>query len=1298
MSSKLKSWFFSTIRNTNSRGKYVNFNDGSEPDEVTFQNLLDTTVLKKADGDYQDQADYVAVNAISNTKFTTADNLPIVENSVDGSITLDVTVATTDSEKIKYKINPHFVSNIEQLYPNRATDVFVSPNNLPRVAINSVGTPIVGQAPLIAGSVQSSFNFIDLYETFTINLNVLTSAFMSHSGVLLSTVLNTLRTDVDAKVSDAELASEVSDLNISIATKAAKVTPVVGIGGNGTKVTVNAEGIVTHVNKANASDLKNDSSVAGSTIRDALNNLSSLASSSSLAIIVPLESNETVSFTALNATKHIVDTTSGSIVATLPLDVTSINGDMVIVSKDSADVNTVTVKNESLDTLIVLRHIDDNALFHFSGGKWSYLGVPSIITQTVTNGITDKVPSEDAVFDAIYNKGLVNSTYWVNAYATEGDFNLEIDAYNIVGYTDLEGSITVILPSLVDKKTIIIEPHRFNDGLTTVDISIPGLQVDGGGLAGTYTEVITEMGQVVTLQCNYYGWHVISHTNQVPDFSPYALLASSISDGDTTHSPDGNAVFDALALKEDLITKNALSTPLVWTSANGVASFQPMPVLGDLTYYLTNTASDVATYYKQTTTPQVALTSLPFASVTNGQLLATFISEPNNPNRLSIPDGQYLNHLHLGKTGGTKDLQVRAEMWETTSAGVDVVKLADLGPSTVLVGSGSTEYIIGYNTVEKTLSAITSRIATKIYAVVSGGGSAPSISIFQGDGSDSRSNLPAPVVDATNYVPYVGALNDVDLGIKKITTTDIVVSGATASTIAHFDATKNIESLPLATYPSLTELSYVKGVTSAIQTQLNARSTAYAIPNYYRVDLNLGDDLTGVAGREDKPYLTIQTVWDLITTGSTSQITIEIVGDFTFTTHALLTSVAKDNVTFLFKGKIVYAVTSTTGSRPLLTFTGANNNITFIVPNYSQTTQGGFIYAEFSSGFRFFIDNMQVLLGVSTSSVNNFGFRCLVGTSESYFQCNSMTVSITGDGSGIVGYRYPFVIENCNYRLNSLKVTGTASVASTSVSLFNSTVKSLFIENLSGDNSYTNITTFNICTSVTCSNIVVNNINISAGGTTTISANRSLFDGTINNLTIMSGSILNYSTITSSAIENINLGHLTINGVLNNNYLEKNINLLGNITKTVANQNNFFMIRLGQNGQVNGNGFKIYHADPTYLGASAVIIVYSSEVATPKAQFINNLTIYNTNIATSGTQAFVPIMYYYSLGTLRCRNLVVSSQIDSNSHANTSFIRPYSETTSYVYRIEGNVATNYLKNVTNLTNDCDIDLINGYRL
>jgi len=52
----------------------------------------------------------------------------------------------------------------------------------------------------------------------------------------------------------------------------------------------------------------------------------------------------------------------------------------------------------------------------------------------------------------------------------------------------------------------------------------------------------------------------------------------------------------------------------------------------------------------------------------------------------------------------------------------------------------------------------------------------------------------------------------------------LVISNQTASTIASFDSNKNVVSLSTATYPSLTELSYVKGVTSAIQTQIDSKA------------------------------------------------------------------------------------------------------------------------------------------------------------------------------------------------------------------------------------------------------------------------------------------------------------------------------------------------------------------------------------------------------------------------------------------------------------------------------------------
>jgi hypothetical protein len=56
------------------------------------------------------------------------------------------------------------------------------------------------------------------------------------------------------------------------------------------------------------------------------------------------------------------------------------------------------------------------------------------------------------------------------------------------------------------------------------------------------------------------------------------------------------------------------------------------------------------------------------------------------------------------------------------------------------------------------------------------------------------------------------------------------ITNQTANTIASFDGSKNVTSLATGIYPSLTELSYVKGVTSSIQTQLNGKQNTLTNP------------------------------------------------------------------------------------------------------------------------------------------------------------------------------------------------------------------------------------------------------------------------------------------------------------------------------------------------------------------------------------------------------------------------------------------------------------------------------------
>jgi hypothetical protein len=98
-------------------------------------------------------------------------------------------------------------------------------------------------------------------------------------------------------------------------------------------------------------------------------------------------------------------------------------------------------------------------------------------------------------------------------------------------------------------------------------------------------------------------------------------------------------------------------------------------------------------------------------------------------------------------------------------------------------------------------------------------------------------SVPAEAYDATawNGSNEVPTKNDVRDKIETlaplasptftgtVTTPAIIVSSETASRVAIIDGSQNIKSADTATYPSLTELAYVKGATSSIQTQLNGK-------------------------------------------------------------------------------------------------------------------------------------------------------------------------------------------------------------------------------------------------------------------------------------------------------------------------------------------------------------------------------------------------------------------------------------------------------------------------------------------
>ena len=85
--------------------------------------------------------------------------------------------------------------------------------------------------------------------------------------------------------------------------------------------------------------------------------------------------------------------------------------------------------------------------------------------------------------------------------------------------------------------------------------------------------------------------------------------------------------------------------------------------------------------------------------------------------------------------------------------------------------------------------------------------------------------------------------------------TSITGSYLTASQILITDGSKNIISAAVATYPSLTELTYLKGVTSAIQTQIDAKGTGTVTA----VSIASANGFAGSSSGGATPALTIST-------------------------------------------------------------------------------------------------------------------------------------------------------------------------------------------------------------------------------------------------------------------------------------------------------------------------------------------------------------------------------------------------------------------------------------------------------
>jgi hypothetical protein len=139
------------------------------------------------------------------------------------------------------------------------------------------------------------------------------------------------------------------------------------------------------------------------------------------------------------------------------------------------------------------------------------------------------------------------------------------------------------------------------------------------------------------------------------------------------------------------------------------------------------------------------------------------------------------------------------------------------------IGNGTNSVTLGNNTITKTyLKGVVDVAAMTIQSPIAASAGAYEFL------THNTSTLALEKVSSANVATSASVALKADIASPTFTGTvtapAINLSVQTASTIAMLDASKNIVSAPIATYPSLTELSYGKGVTSPIQAQIDSKA------------------------------------------------------------------------------------------------------------------------------------------------------------------------------------------------------------------------------------------------------------------------------------------------------------------------------------------------------------------------------------------------------------------------------------------------------------------------------------------
>jgi hypothetical protein len=213
------------------------------------------------------------------------------------------------------------------------------------------------------------------------------------------------------------------------------------------------------------------------------------------------------------------------------------------------------------------------------------------------------------------------------------------------------------------------------------------------------------------------------------------------------------------------------------------------------------------------TSPNSTKITLNYPSVSNGQILQNWTTEPGSPGISFIPAGSYVFHIHASRTGNpASSVSIYGEFWEVNSTGYNLQKIGSSEQSPALPTTEAEYPLIFVAANTTVLNGADSRIMLRVNTTGVSGNTG--VNLIFGEEADSHISLPSNTVDASYFVPYTGATADVNLGYHNITNVNNIINQTRI--ITNTSASSYLDSLDIGTGTNISSVSVTNNFTSIV--------------------------------------------------------------------------------------------------------------------------------------------------------------------------------------------------------------------------------------------------------------------------------------------------------------------------------------------------------------------------------------------------------------------------------------------------------------------------------------------------